>query len=95
MTDGEKPLTRLTIRGIGPRVAAEIRRIAKEQGVSLDRAAQMLLERGAGIEPQKKPAPKTIGHDLDHLFGTWTDEEATAFLESIRSCEQVDEDLWK
>lgn len=94
MTHDMTPLTHLSVRGIDPRVAAEIRRIAKEEGISLNRAALKLLERGAGIEPQKSK-PKTIGHDLDHLAGTWTEAEEQEFLDFIRPCEQIDEEFWK
>jgi hypothetical protein len=32
-----------------------------------------------------------IGHDLDHLFGTWKELHAQEFLESIQPCAQLDE----
>jgi len=89
-----KPVTHLSIRGIDPRVSAELRRIAAEEGISLNKAALKLLAKGAGITPEKRPA-RTIGHDLDHLAGKWTEAEARAFLESIRTCEEIDEEHWK
>jgi hypothetical protein len=53
-----------------------------------------LLEKGAGLRQQKPEPSDLIGHSLDHLIGTWTDDEARKFLESIQSCEQIDADLW-
>ncbi len=52
-----------------------------------------LLEKGAGIRPAAKS--DTIGSSLDPLIGTWSDDEAEVFLESIVSCEQVDSELWE
>ncbi len=49
----------------------------------------MTTERGG---PKTKEG-STIGPDLDYLFGTWTESEAKDFLESVRSCEQIDEDF--
>ncbi len=44
-------------------------------------------------EDPKRKEGSTSGPDLDYLFGTWTESEAKDFLESVRSCEQIDEDF--
>lgn len=33
--------------------------------------------------------------DLDHLAGTWSDEDYKAFLERIKDFETIDETMWK
>ena len=33
-------------------------------------------------------------HDLDHLAGTWTVQDAKEFEENIESLQSVDDDLW-
>jgi hypothetical protein len=85
-------IDQLTLRGLDPRVQREIRALAKREGISLNRAALRLLEKGAGIG--QPDAADCIGSSLDHLIGTWTDQDARAFLESIQSCEQIDAELW-
>jgi hypothetical protein len=69
-----------------------IRAIAKREGISLNKAALRLAEKGAGLNA--RPDDR-IGHSLDHLIGTWSAREAEALLESIQSCEQVDPELWE
>jgi hypothetical protein len=82
----------LTLRGLGPELQRELRNLARRERTSLNRAALRLLERGAGIGRREADQ---IGSSLDHLIGTWTRHQADAFLDSIRSCEQIDEELWK
>ena len=84
----------LTIRGLDPRLAAEIERVARAEGLSLNRAAVRLLSKGAGMPPGQDDTNQ-VGHSLDHLFGTWSRDQADELLESIRSCEQVDGDFWQ
>ena len=84
----------ITIRGIDPELGQVLRRIAKNEGISLNKAALKLLAQGAGLRREAE-ATRQIGRELDHLFGTWSEAEARAFLRAIRSCEQIDEGFWK
>ncbi len=83
----------LTVRGINEKLSSTIRRLAREEDISLNKAALKLLGKGAGIDQGNHE--KTIGSDLDHLFGTWEPAEADDFLRSIRSCRQIDEAFWQ
>lgn len=86
-------LNQLTLRGLDSRLRREIRALAQREGISLNKAALRLLEKGAGIGPDSHL--DQIGSSLDHLIATWTDEQAHAFLDSIKACEEVDAELWK
>jgi hypothetical protein len=83
----------ITIRGIDPALGQILKRISRIEGISLNKAALRLLAKGAGLQRDAEK-PGEIGGDLDHLFGTWSEEEARAFLNTIRSCEQIDESFW-
>ena len=83
----------ITVRGLDPRVERAIHEMARAEGISLNRAALRLLEKGAGLSPARPS--DCIGSSLDHLIGTWTVAEAEALLASIESCEQVDPELWE
>ena len=83
----------LTVRGINEKLSAAIHRLAREEDISLNKAALKLLGRGAGIDRGNRK--KTIGSDLDHLFGTWEPTEADDFLRSICSCRHIDEAFWQ
>ena len=82
----------ITIRGLSPELEQRIRKLATEEQISLNKAVLKLLAKGAGIAEDQKTV---IGRDLDSLFGTWKESDAKEFLESIRCCEQIDEDFWK
>ena len=75
-----------------PELEAGIQQLAAEEKISLNKAALKLLAKGAGLTEEKQTV---IGTDLDHLFGTWQASEAETFLESIKSCEQIDEAFWR
>ena len=48
------------------------------------------------ISPEsKKHNQKTAENSLRKLAGGWSEQDAAEFLESIKSCEQIDEEMWK
>src|SRR2546426_4385239 len=59
-----------------------IRRRAKEQGSSLNKAVIGLLKKGLG-KGRRKPE-RVVYHDLDALAGSWSKEEATRFEAALR-----------
>ena len=52
-----------------------------------------LMRRGAGL-PSGAGDPETVGDSLDHVIGRWSDAEAEAFRESLRTLDTTDESLW-
>ena len=83
----------ITLRSVDQRLAEEIRKVAREEGISLNKATLKLLRRGAGL--QERRTPNVVGHSLDHLIGTWNETDAKHFLRTIRSCERIDRSFWK
>lgn len=81
----------LTLRGLSSELEEYLQKLAAEENISLNKAALKVLAKGAGLTESKK---NIIGQDLDYLFGTWKASEAETFLESIKSCEQIDKDFW-
>ena len=59
-----------------------IRRRAKEQGSSLNKAVIGLLKKSLG-KGRRKPE-RVVYHDLDALAGSWSKEEATMFEAALR-----------
>jgi len=43
------------------------------------------------MKDDRKPA----AHSLRKLAGGWSEKDASEFEESIKSCEQIDEEMWK
>ena len=87
-------MQQLTVRGFDSELERRLRQLAERQGLSLSQAAVRLMRLGAGLTPEPR-ARDVIGHSLDPFFDTWTAEEEREFLESIDSCEQIDEELWR
>ena len=83
----------LTLRDLDPRVFAEIERVARIEGLSINKAAAKILKVGAGI--QDPPTSPRIGVAVDRFVGRMSTAEARKISQSLRALEQVDDDLWK
>jgi hypothetical protein len=87
-------MKQLTIRGFDEELEERLERLARERGISLNKAALLLMRRGAGVGGEVAPE-RVVGDALDEFIGQWTEEEERRFLESIDVLEQVDESLWR
>ncbi len=87
------PKTQLTIRGIDGELKLRLRRLAAEREISLNKAALVLMRRGAGLETQNAQ-PDVVGNSLNHLMGVWSEEEAADFREATSDFDRIDEALW-
>jgi hypothetical protein len=85
-------MSQITLRGIDNETEKKIRREAKKKGKSLNKVIlEMIAHRGAS----KKGKKELPANSLRKLAGGWSQKEADKFLESIKSCEQIDEAMWK
>lgn len=85
-------MNQLTIRGFDDELADYVRRLARREGISLNRAVMRLLRRGANLDD---PNADVIGSSLDHLMGTWTVDEADAIDRALQDFSRIDEAMWK
>ena len=85
-------MTQITLRGIDPEIEHKIRAMAKKSGKSLNRLVLDIIYQHSGLKKKDKRSP---AYSLKKLAGGWNEEEASAFLDSIKSCEQIDEEMWK
>lgn len=83
----------LTIRGFDDELANRIRQLASREGISLNQAVLRLLRRGAGLG-ERNHMPNVVGDSLDHLIGTWTNEEAAEMNRALEDFSLIDEDMW-
>ena len=90
-------MRQLTLRGFDERLEARIVELARSRSISLNRAALLLLRRGAGLEEGSAPlaATSTVGSGLDKFIGVWSADEEEEFLRSIQSFDRVDSGLWE
>ena len=66
----------ITLRNIPPEVQKGIRERARRKRISANRAVIELLQERLAVPRREKDG---LYHDLDHLFGSWTAEQAEEF----------------
>ena len=69
------------------------RELWTRRGVSVESIAGQLFQRG--LEWERRRAALPTYDDLDALGGTWSADEATAFLQVVTTFEHVDPALWQ
>ena len=84
----------LTVRGFDAELENRLREVARQHRCSLNRAALMLLRRGAGLS-ENGGATGAIGDSLDAFFGGWSAEDAREFDEAVAVFERVDDEVWR
>lgn len=85
-------MNQLTIRGFDDELADCIRNLARREGISLNHAVMRLLRRGANLD---EGDADVVGSSLDHLMGTWADEDADAIDRALGDFSRIDETMWK
>ena len=81
----------LTLRNLKPDLARAIERKAREAGTSLSGAVLALLEQATGLSKKRREDH----HDLDHLAGSWSPEQARAFEKTLAQQRLIDPEVWK
>jgi hypothetical protein len=89
-----RDLKQITLRGIPNELERRIKKEAQRKGLSLNKAFISLLEKEAGLKGKNKKK-ETFYHELDHLSGIWTGEEAETFKRSLEFQRKIEDDLWK
>lgn len=87
-------MKQITLRKIPNEVEKVIKKEAEKKGLSLNKAFLSLLEKASGMAGKEKKR-KVLYHDLDHLAGIWTKEEANTFNKNLDLQRKIDDDLWK
>ena len=87
-------MNQLTVRGLEDEPAERIQRLAKRDGTSLNQAALKLLRKGAGLADPGQ-GPDTVGSSLDHLIGTWSEDEAAEMDAALEEFGVIDEVAWR
>lgn len=69
-----------------------MKRAAKKQGKRVNQMVKDTLKQQLGLAKDKKFT--LVHHDLDHLFGRWSEEEFKRIQRKIDSERKVDGELW-
>jgi hypothetical protein len=77
-----------TLRNVPDTLDEALRRVAREQGKSLNEVAIEALARGAGITVER-----CRQRDLNDIAGTW--REDPAFDSALAAQDTIDEEMWR
>lgn len=88
-------MDQLSLRGFDKELARRIRELARREHISLNKAALLLMRRGAGLLESESSSAAAVGDALDRFVGRWSAADEKHLLHSIAACETVDEALWK
>ena len=89
----EKDMGSLSIRGLDEELSDRLKKVASEQQKSVNQFVIDILKQQLGITKSKKFTQ--CFHDLDPLFGSWSDETFDTIQEKINSERHIDDELWK
>ena len=81
----------ITLRNIPAEIQEAIQRRADSEGLSFNKTIIRMLGESVGSQHS---AEKRLHHDLDHLAGTWSEEEARTFEDALAEQRQIDPELW-
>lgn len=83
----------ISIRGVDDELSALIKKEAAKTHKSVNQFILELLKQKLGMDKEKRFTKEH--HDLDHLFGSWSEEEFNQIQETIDKERQIDKELWK
>jgi len=83
----------ITLRKLPPELEQKVEAKSRELGLSLNKTVIRLLEER--LIPRSTALGGRRHTDLDHLGGSWSDEEADEFDESLGEQRQIEPELWR
>lgn len=86
-------MKQLTVRGFDDELEKQVRKVAEEEGTSLNKAVLTLLRKATGLG-EEQPSKPAIGRSLDPFIGTWTEDQEKELQEALGPFEEVDEAFW-
>ncbi len=86
-----------TVRGIDAALARRLREEARRRGLSLNRTLILLLRQATGLARPSEPSPSGPNRftDLDHLAGTWSEQDAETFDRVVEGLRRIDKEMWE
>ncbi len=90
----KKPVSRKLVLDIPERfVKEELEILIIPVNETLDRKRKTI--NGQEAPPAESNAEDIVYDDLTYLAGTWSDEDAENFLDSVKHFNKIDEELWQ
>jgi hypothetical protein len=87
-------LTQLTVRGIDVALHRALKEASARQEISMNRYLVRVLNEAVGQYQVEDKTEQREYRDLDHLAGTWSEEDADDFDLALASQRVIDEAIW-
>ena len=89
----EKSLGSLSIRGVDEELAILLKKAASLEHKSVNQLVLETIKSRVGLQKEKRFTQEW--HDLDSLFGKWSQEDFLRIQGKITHERHIDEELWK
>jgi plasmid stability protein len=83
----------ITVRGLDETITKNLKRIAGQNGKSVNQFVLDTLKERLGLKKEKRYT--VVHHDMDHLFGIWSENEFKRIQGKIDLERKIDKELWK
>ena len=83
----------ITVRGLDDNIAENLTQTAGREGKSVNQFILDMLKERLGLKKEKKYT--IVYHDMDHLFGIWSESEFKLIQEKINLERKIDKELWQ
>jgi hypothetical protein len=90
---GDDAMKTITVRGLDDGLSEKLKQKAKKDNKSVNQFVVDSIKSVLGAKKEKKFTMKY--HDMDHLFGKWSQEEFDVIQGQIDSDRKIDKELWK
>ncbi len=83
----------ITIRGMSADTSEKLKKEAKKEGKSVNQFVLEIIRQHIGVQKEKKFSKKH--HDLDDLFGIWSENEFDTINRLLNEQRKIDMELWE
>jgi plasmid stability protein len=84
-------MSNISVRGLDSDLMASLKKQAGREGASVNTVVLRLIEQGLGKSPKR---PIKQYDDLTSLAGTWSQQDAMEFDQTVASFAEVDNEIW-
>ena len=83
----------ISIRGVDDQLSLLLKQKASTSNKSVNQLVLEVLKSTVGLQKKKQYTHQY--HDMDHLFGKWSQDEFDAVQGKIDAERRIDDELWK
>ena len=82
----------ITVRRLEPSLAKKLKQVANKEGKSVNQLVIDTIKQYLGMKKEKRYT--VVYHDMDHIFGRWSEEEFEEIQGKIDLERKVEKELW-